>query len=74
MDLSAACAGFMYGMITAQQFIDTGVYKYILVVGVEKLSKITNWEDRNTAVLFGDGAGAAVLGRFLKEEAFFLLS
>ncbi|KLV26172.1 ketoacyl-ACP synthase III [Niallia circulans] len=63
MDLSAACAGFMYGMITAQQFIDTGVYKYILVVGVEKLSKITNWEDRNTAVLFGDGAGAAVLGK-----------
>ncbi|MED5098849.1 beta-ketoacyl-ACP synthase III [Niallia sp. FSL K6-0212] len=63
MDLSAACAGFMYGMITAKQFIDTGVYKYILVVGVEKLSKITNWEDRNTAVLFGDGAGAAVLGK-----------
>lgn len=63
MDLSAACAGFMYGMVTAKQFIDTGVYKYILVVGVEKLSKITNWEDRNTAVLFGDGAGAAVLGK-----------
>ncbi|MBQ6448612.1 MAG: ketoacyl-ACP synthase III [Bacillus sp. (in: Bacteria)] len=63
MDLSAACAGFMYGMVTAKQFIDTGVYKYVLVVGVEKLSKITNWEDRNTAVLFGDGAGAAVLGK-----------
>ncbi|HEO8421116.1 Putative 3-oxoacyl-[acyl-carrier-protein] synthase III [Mycobacteroides abscessus subsp. abscessus] len=63
MDLSAACAGFMYGMVTAKQFIDTDVYKYVLVVGVEKLSKITNWEDRNTAVLFGDGAGAAVLGK-----------
>ncbi|MBP2241160.1 3-oxoacyl-[acyl-carrier-protein] synthase-3 [Cytobacillus eiseniae] len=62
MDVSAACAGFMYGMITAKQFVENGVYKYILVVGVEKLSKITNWEDRNTAVLFGDGAGAAVLG------------
>lgn len=62
MDISAACAGFMYGMINAQQFIQTGAYKHVLVVGVEKLSKITNWDDRNTAVLFGDGAGAAVIG------------
>ncbi|MGE8020165.1 beta-ketoacyl-ACP synthase III [Peribacillus frigoritolerans] len=62
MDVSAACAGFMYAMITAQQFIKTGEYKHVLIVGVEKLSKVTNWEDRNTAVLFGDGAGAAVLG------------
>jgi len=62
MDLSAACAGFMYGMVTAKQFIDNGAFKYVLVVGVEKLSKITNWEDRNTAVLFGDGGGAVVLG------------
>ncbi|MGO4889337.1 beta-ketoacyl-ACP synthase III [Anaerobacillus sp. MEB173] len=61
MDLSAACTGFIYGMITAQQYIQTGTYKNILVVGVEKLSKITDWEDRNTAVLFGDGAGAAVI-------------
>lgn len=63
MDVSAACAGFMYGVVTAKQFIDSDVYKYVLVVGVEKLSKITNWEDRNTAVLFGDGAGAAVVGK-----------
>ena len=63
MDISAACAGFMYGMVTAKQFIDSDVYKYVLVVGVEKLSKITNWEDRNTAVLFGDGAGAAMMGK-----------
>ncbi|MGA9287071.1 MAG: beta-ketoacyl-ACP synthase III [Anaerobacillus sp.] len=62
MDLSAACAGFMYGMITASQYINNDTYKNILVVGVEKLSKITDWEDRNTAVLFGDGAGAAVVG------------
>ncbi|MCA0172314.1 beta-ketoacyl-ACP synthase III [Bacillus sp. RAR_GA_16] len=62
MDLSAACAGFMYGMITAGQYINNDTYKNILVVGVEKLSKITDWEDRNTAVLFGDGAGAAVIG------------
>ncbi|MBF0708184.1 beta-ketoacyl-ACP synthase III [Guptibacillus hwajinpoensis] len=61
MDLSAACAGFMYGMITAGQYINNDTYKNILVVGVEKLSKITDWEDRNTAVLFGDGAGAAVI-------------
>lgn len=62
MDLGAACAGFMYGMIVAQQFIENKVYKNILVVGSEKLSKITNWEDRSTAVLFGDGAGAVVMG------------
>ncbi|MBG9589592.1 beta-ketoacyl-ACP synthase III [Cytobacillus firmus] len=63
MDISAACAGFMYGIITAKQFIETGTYKNVLVVGVEKLSKITDWNDRNTAVLFGDGAGAAVIGQ-----------
>ena len=63
MDVGAACAGFMYGIITASQFIQTGAYKHVLVVGVEKLSKITDWEDRNTAVLFGDGAGAAVIGQ-----------
>jgi 3-oxoacyl-[acyl-carrier-protein] synthase III len=62
MDISAACAGFMYGIVTAKQFIETNVYKYVLVIGVEKLSKITNWDDRNTAVLFGDGAGAAIIG------------
>lgn len=62
MDISAACAGFMYGIVTGQQFIQNKVYKHVLVVGVEKLTKITNWEDRNTAVLFGDGAGSVVLG------------
>jgi 3-oxoacyl-[acyl-carrier-protein] synthase-3 len=62
MDVSAACAGFMYGIVTAKQFIESGSYKYVLIVGVEKLSRITNWDDRNTAVLFGDGAGAVLLG------------
>ncbi|MBS4177408.1 beta-ketoacyl-ACP synthase III [Lederbergia citrea] len=62
MDLSAACAGFMYGLATAKQFIESGAYKHILIVGAEKLSKITDWKDRNTAVLFGDGAGAVVMG------------
>ena len=63
MDISAACAGFMYGVVTAKQFVESGTYDYVLVVGVEKLSKITNWEDRNTAILFGDGAGAAIIGK-----------
>ncbi|WP_077297289.1 beta-ketoacyl-ACP synthase III [Virgibacillus pantothenticus] len=63
MDISAACSGFMYGMVTAKQFIETNTYKHVLVVGVEKLSKITDWSDRSTCVLFGDGAGAAVIGQ-----------
>ncbi|QHE51449.1 beta-ketoacyl-ACP synthase III [Pontibacillus sp. HMF3514] len=62
MDLAAACAGFMYGVITAKQFIETGAYENVLIIGAEKLSKITDWTDRNTCVLFGDGAGATVLG------------
>ncbi|WP_027964948.1 beta-ketoacyl-ACP synthase III [Halalkalibacillus halophilus] len=68
MDISAACAGFIYGVVTAKQFVEANVHKNILVVGVEKLSKITNWEDRNTAVLFGDGAGAAVISPVSGEK------
>lgn len=63
MDISAACAGYMYGLVTAKQFIENNAYDYVLVIGVEKLSKITDWEDRNTAVLFGDGAAAAIVGK-----------
>ncbi|WP_289136526.1 beta-ketoacyl-ACP synthase III [uncultured Brevibacillus sp.] len=62
LDVSAACTGFLYGITTATQFIANGFYKYVLVVGVETLSKITNYKDRNTCVLFGDGAGAALIG------------
>ena len=62
MDLAAACAGFMYGMITAKQFIETKAYEKILVVGADKLSKILDFTDRNTCVLLSDGAGAAVMG------------
>ncbi|GAF22404.1 MULTISPECIES: beta-ketoacyl-ACP synthase III [Shouchella] len=62
MDISAACAGFIYGIATAQQFIETGAYQHVLVIGVEKLTKVTDMNDRNTAVLFGDGAGACVVG------------
>jgi len=61
-DVSAACAGFVYALSIAQQFISTGAYKNALVIGAEKLSAITDWKDRNTCVLFGDGAGACVLG------------
>ena len=63
MDVSAACAGFIYGVVTAKQFVESGAYDYVLVVGVEKLTKIVDSEDRNTAVLFGDGAGATVIGK-----------
>jgi len=60
-DISAACAGFVYAIIIAQQFIARGTYKKALIIGSEVLSSITDWKDRNTCVLFGDGAGAAVL-------------
>ncbi|ADQ40645.1 3-oxoacyl-(acyl-carrier-protein) synthase III [Caldicellulosiruptor acetigenus I77R1B] len=60
-DISAACSGFIYGMAVATQFIQNGFCKTALVIGAEALSKITNWSDRSTCVLFGDGAGAAIL-------------
>ena len=62
-DLEAGCSGFVYALCVANQFIQTGFYKKILVVGAETLSKITNWQDRRTCVLFGDGAGAVVVER-----------
>jgi 3-oxoacyl-[acyl-carrier-protein] synthase-3 len=60
-DLEAACSGFIYGLEIAQQFIMSRTYDTVLVIGAEKLSSIVDWQDRNTCVLFGDGAGAAVL-------------
>ncbi len=63
-DIYAACSGFIYGMSVADAFIRSGVYKNILLVGAEVLSRFTDWEDRTTCILFGDGAGAAVLQRF----------
>lgn len=62
-DLTAACTGMIYGMVTAKQFISSGMYNNILVIGSETLSKILDWEDRSTCVLFGDGAGAVVMSR-----------
>jgi 3-oxoacyl-[acyl-carrier-protein] synthase-3 len=61
-DVSAACAGFLYGLAIGDQFVRTGALERVLVVGVEVLSRILNWKDRSTCVLFGDGAGAVVLG------------
>lgn len=60
-DLNAACSGFMFALETVTQYIQTGKVKNALVIGSEKLSQVTNWEDRNTCVLFGDGAGAVVV-------------
>ena len=60
-DLEAACSGFIYGLEIGQQFVMSRTYDTVLVIGAEKLSAITDWQDRNTCVLFGDGAGAAVL-------------
>ncbi len=60
-DLNAACSGFVYGLATGAQFIASGVYKNVLVIGCEGLSKVLDWGHRSTCVLFGDGAGAAIL-------------
>jgi 3-oxoacyl-[acyl-carrier-protein] synthase III len=60
-DLTAACSGFVFGLVTAAQFIRTGVYKNIVLIGADVLSRWVDWEDRRTCVLFGDGAGAVVL-------------
>lgn len=60
-DISAACAGFIFAMNIVQGFFQAGIYRNALIIGAETLSKVTDWEDRSTCVLFGDGAGAAVL-------------
>ncbi len=63
MDVSAGCTGFVYAVETARQFVENGTRQNVLVIGVDILTKITNWQDRNTCVLFGDGAGATILSR-----------
>jgi len=62
-DVSAACSGFVYALTIGEAFIKSGTHKHVLVVGAEITSSFVNWKDRSTCVLFGDGAGAAVLGR-----------
>jgi len=71
-DLGAGCSGFVYALSTASALVSSGVYDNVLVVGVDILSKVTNWQDRSTCVLFGDGAGAAVVSTV--EEGWGLLS
>ncbi|HEX5369057.1 MAG TPA: beta-ketoacyl-ACP synthase 3, partial [Dehalococcoidia bacterium] len=62
-DVNAACNGFMVALATASQFVNSGAYRRVLVIGSECMSRIVNWGDRSTCVLFGDGAGAIVLER-----------
>jgi 3-oxoacyl-[acyl-carrier-protein] synthase-3 len=68
VDISAACTGFVYGLSIADQFIKTGIYKNILVVGADHLHHLVDYKDRDTCILFGDGAGAAILSRAKEEE------
>ena len=67
-DLSAACSGFIFGIVTAAQFIYTGQYKNILIVGVDVHSRFLNWQERSVAILFGDGAGAVVMSSCLAKD------
>jgi 3-oxoacyl-[acyl-carrier-protein] synthase-3 len=60
-DLGAACSGFLYALVTGSQFIETGKYKKVLIIGVDKMSSIIDYEDRTTCVIFGDGGGAVML-------------
>lgn len=66
-DLTAACSGFVMSTVTATQFLRTGVYKNILVIGADALSRYIDWRDRSTCILFGDGAGAVLLQRDDRE-------
>ena len=70
-DMGAACAGFTYALVTAAQFVRTGAASRVLVVGAETLSRVVDWSDRNTCILFGDGAGAVVVERV--EDGFGML-
>jgi 3-oxoacyl-[acyl-carrier-protein] synthase-3 len=73
-DLSAACSGFVYGLSIADQFIRSGMYKHVLVLGAEVLHRFVNYQDRETCILFGDGAGAWVLSRTSLEDKNVIMS
>lgn len=73
-DLNAACSGFLYSLIVADQFIKTGFYKNILVVGAESLSRMVNYKDRDTCILFGDGAGAFIVSRADEKDTNVILT
>lgn len=68
LDISAACSGFIYGLSIADAFIRTGQFKNVLLIGSELLSTMVDWDDRGTCILFGDGAGCAILGRAPENE------
>jgi 3-oxoacyl-[acyl-carrier-protein] synthase III len=74
MDINAACSGFVYGLVTADQFIRSGQSRTVLVVGSEVIHPYLNWQDRNTCILFGDGAGAAVVEQVPSESDHRILS
>jgi 3-oxoacyl-[acyl-carrier-protein] synthase-3 len=74
LDISAACTGFVYGIAIADQFIKTGMYKNILIVGADVLHNIVDYKDRDTCILFGDGAGACILSRATSEQDSKILS
>lgn len=69
-DMTAACSGFVFALVTASQFIRTGVYKTVLVIGADILSRWVDWSDRRTCILFGDGAGAVVLQASERDRLF----
>ena len=73
-DLAAACSGFIYGLSIIQQFIESGRYKNALIIGAETLTKITDWTDRKSCILFGDGAGAMVIERGNSNDSGILYS
>jgi 3-oxoacyl-[acyl-carrier-protein] synthase-3 len=73
-DLNAACSGFLYSLIVADQFIKTGFYKNILVVGAESLSRMVSYKDRDTCILFGDGAGAFIVSRTDEKDTNVILT
>lgn len=74
MDINAACSGFIYGLATAEKFICTGQVKTSLILGAEVLNPFINWEDRNSCILFGDGAGAAIVEKTSQNSSRRILS
>jgi 3-oxoacyl-[acyl-carrier-protein] synthase-3 len=72
-DLAAACSGFIHALVTGSQYIAAGTYRRVLVIGAEVMSRAINWEDRSTCVLFGDGAGAVVLGPVAEDRGILAL-
>lgn len=67
-DINAACSGFVFGITIAKQFVDSGLYKNVLVIGAEKMTSLVDWADRSTCVLFGDGAGACIVGKSKERQ------